>query len=267
MDLVQRYYEHFDEWSRLDSPEGRLEFSGATRLLAHTLPVGAAVLDLGGGPGRYSMWLAARGHPTTLVDPVPRLVAEAGERARAAGLDLRTELGDARDLTQIADASFDAVIAFGPFYHLTDPGDRARAIHEIARVLRPGGVAYILYVPRLSGLRGLIVRAESRPDQVDVEALRRCARDGVFLNRSSDGFPAAWYPMREEVLALARAGALTVEREVSLKGFAAGQGEVLARLASSHPEFALAAQDLASELGGVAEALALGDQVVVVARR
>src|SRR5918994_65755 len=46
--------------------------------------------------------------------------------------------GVARQLSA-DDASFDAVLLFGPLYHLTDRADRRAALAEARRVLQPGG--------------------------------------------------------------------------------------------------------------------------------
>ena len=101
------------------------------------------VLDLGGGPGRYAAELARRGHRVVLVDPVPEPLETA--RAKLAGVEgvESIDAGDARDLRRHADASFGAVLAFGPFYHLVEEGERRRAAAEMARVLVPGGLAFV----------------------------------------------------------------------------------------------------------------------------
>src|SRR5207253_5707878 len=57
------------------------------------------------------------------------------------GLSVRAELGDARQL-DIADESFDAVLLLGPLYHLTDRGDRVRALREAGRVAKPGCLVF-----------------------------------------------------------------------------------------------------------------------------
>jgi ubiquinone/menaquinone biosynthesis C-methylase UbiE len=58
---------------------------------------------------------------------------------------------DAQDLSRYLDESFDAVVAFGPFYHLLAIEERARATREITRVLRRGGVVFAAYVARADG--------------------------------------------------------------------------------------------------------------------
>ena len=55
LDKVRAYYGGFDEWGRLDSPEGIRELARALEVLTERLAPGARVLDLGGGPGRYTI--------------------------------------------------------------------------------------------------------------------------------------------------------------------------------------------------------------------
>src|SRR2546423_15700563 len=81
-DRIRRYYdEEHDEWGRLESDLGAYEWATATRRLSQFLPAPPArVLDLGGGPGRYAMWLAQPGYHLTLVDLPARPVEEARSR-------------------------------------------------------------------------------------------------------------------------------------------------------------------------------------------
>lgn len=177
-DRLRRYYEHFDEWARLETPSGRLEWLRAIEVVDRWLPPGSAVLDLGGGPGRLAIRLARAGHRVVLADLSPRLVAEARLRANEADVVLDTVEADARDLSRWATASFDVVLAFGPFYHLTDPADRVVAVEQIARVVRPGGRLLAQVIPRLSGVQGLFERASVVPRQVGVGAIMRALADG-----------------------------------------------------------------------------------------
>ena len=76
LEAVRQYYLRFDrsEWTRLERPEGSVEFAVNTHFLAQHLPQRGRVLDLGGGPGRYASWLAERGHRVTLADLSPNLL-------------------------------------------------------------------------------------------------------------------------------------------------------------------------------------------------
>jgi ubiquinone/menaquinone biosynthesis C-methylase UbiE len=98
---------------------------------------GMRVLDLGCGDGTTALPAARRGADVLGVDIASNLVAAGNERANAAGLaNLRFQEGDASDLSELADASFDLVISvFGAMF-APRPFDVAK---EMVRVTRPGG--------------------------------------------------------------------------------------------------------------------------------
>jgi ubiquinone/menaquinone biosynthesis C-methylase UbiE len=157
---IAAYYARGLERDRLASGLGALELVRTQALLARYLPPPpATVADIGGGPGRYAVWLAERGYRVHLVDPVPLHVEQARAAAaeRSRGALASAELGDARAL-RLSDASVDAVLLLGPLYHLPERADRLRALVEARRVCRPGSVviaaAISRYASTLDGLRG-----------------------------------------------------------------------------------------------------------------
>lgn len=92
-------------------------------------------LDVATGTGEIAVPAAQRGASVTAIDIAPRLIATARERARASGVDVALEVGDAERLLY-PDAEFDVVVsAFGVMFA---PDQRAAAA-ELARVTRPGG--------------------------------------------------------------------------------------------------------------------------------
>lgn len=102
-------------------------------------PPGAAVLEIGFGPG-HALQRLARSRPLALVAGVDHselMVARARHRLRAnrgdAALDLR--VGEAGDLP-FPDERFDVVFAVNS-YHLWP--DKEGALAEMAGVLKPGG--------------------------------------------------------------------------------------------------------------------------------
>jgi SAM-dependent methyltransferase len=131
----------------------RLEFVRSLELLERLLPPAPAdVLDVGGGPGTYATPLARRGYHVQLVDPVPLHVEQARQAAAAdPAASYAAALGDARELPA-AGQSQDAVLLFGPLYHLTGPAGRQRALAEAWRVLRPGGRLLAVAISRFASL-------------------------------------------------------------------------------------------------------------------
>jgi SAM-dependent methyltransferase len=105
-------------------------------LLREIEPVGGERwLDVATGTGEIAVRAAQSGATVTGVDIAPRLIEKAVERARAAQVEARFEVGDAECLPY-PEGSFDVVSSgFGVMF---TPDQRAAA-SELARVVRPGG--------------------------------------------------------------------------------------------------------------------------------
>ncbi len=97
---------------------------------------GVDVLCLASGGGQQGPVLAAAGANVTVFDNSPRQLEQDRAIADRDGLAVGTELGDMRDLSVFADASFDLI--FHPVSNLFCP-DLAPVWRECYRVLRPGG--------------------------------------------------------------------------------------------------------------------------------
>lgn len=222
-DRVRGYYGLFDERSRLDTPEGAIEFQQTLGILKEHLAPDSRILDLGGGPGRYALELVRSGYHVVLADISPELLDAARQmfvEERLPGSIESIDEVNAVDLGRYDDNSFDAVLALGPFYHLVGEDERERAATEIYRVLRPSGTAFVAYIPRISGITGLIERAALRPNQVPPDVLRETAETGVFRNASDSGFQEGYYPWPGEIATLLRKAGFEVKDEVSLKSVA-----------------------------------------------
>jgi S-adenosylmethionine-dependent methyltransferase len=267
-DRLRAYYARFDEWQRLESPEGALEFRRAMTVLEAHLPPRSRVLDLGGGPGRYTIELARRGHSVVLADLSRELLDVARRRIAEVGVAANVESIDqvnAVDLGRYADAQFDAAVVFGPFYHLLEWDERGAAASEIGRVLRPGGLAFVAVMPRLSGIMGLIQRAAMAPDQVPPGVLTEAATTGRFRNGSPlTGFQEGYYPGPGELEALFRNTGFEVLEVVSLRSIANRLESELRRLPQP---LALEVDHLIERLGQEPAVVASGGHAVIVARR
>ena len=194
--LIAFYSEGSFERDRLSVGRGRLEFERTRELLERTLPdAPARVLDVGGGAGAHASWLAKAGYEVELVDPVPALVDQA-RRASDSQPEhpFRAQVGDARSLDH-PDRSADAVLLLGPLYHLPEAKDRARALAEARRVLRPGGTVAAASINRWVGLMDA-VRA-GRLDEAGLERMTRAAETG--RHDPAYGFTTAYFHHPEEL--------------------------------------------------------------------
>jgi ubiquinone/menaquinone biosynthesis C-methylase UbiE len=150
---IEQYYAEYPEHERLSSPRGQLEFERTKSIVQRLLPSPPAIVaDVGGGTGPYSFWLASLGYETHLIEPSLRLVEVSRDRMQAnpSQASPRTvEVGDARSLW-FGDAFCDAVLMFGPLYHLTERVDRIRALRESRRVLKPCGHIFAATITRVA---------------------------------------------------------------------------------------------------------------------
>jgi SAM-dependent methyltransferase len=172
---ILRFYDYGLEAGRLESPLFAWEKLRTFDLLSRFLPPPpASILDVGGGAGAYAFALAERGYAVDLIDPVPLHIEQAKQQAAAVSnpeddrrpVPRTIQLGDARAIPA-ANESADAVMLFGPLYHLTEASDRLQAIREARRVLRAGGVLMAVAISRFASAidgisRGLLRDPEFR---------------------------------------------------------------------------------------------------------
>jgi len=102
---------------------------------------GDRVLEVGAGPGRFTIELARLGAQVAVSDLSPGQLELNREHVVAAGLDehvTERTVADVLDLSRWEDASFDATVCFGgPLSYVVDRAEQA--IAELVRVTRPGG--------------------------------------------------------------------------------------------------------------------------------
>jgi SAM-dependent methyltransferase len=191
-DAIRAYYDLGLEQERLGSSgEGSLEWARTIDILERVLPPAPArVLDVGGGPGAYAVWLAARGYDVHLIDPVPLHVEQATAAATDGPAPFTAALGDARALAE-PDASADVVLMLGPLYHLTDRADRLAALREAHRVLRPGGIVCAVGISRFASLfDGLLFGQLGDPTFAAI--VTQDLRDGQHRNPAAGDAPE-WF--------------------------------------------------------------------------
>jgi len=199
-DEILDYYSSGVEDGRFTGGGSRIEFARTKELLERFLPTApAAILDVGGGPGAYAAWLAGRGYTVRLVDSVPLHIEQATARAAESEHRFTAALGDARDL-QEPDSSYDAVLLFGPLYHLVDREERVRALSEARRVVRAGGLVAAAAISRfaslLDGLRSGYL-GDPRFDPI----VERDVREGQHRNPTNelDFFTTSYFHYPDEL--------------------------------------------------------------------
>jgi ubiquinone/menaquinone biosynthesis C-methylase UbiE len=217
---IADFYQQTAEESRLEHGPFLLEALRTRELIQRYAPAApATVVDVGGAAGAYALWLAEAGYAVHLLDPVPRLVAEARRRSATRSRPLAScEIGDARAMS-FSDATADVVLLLGPLYHLTTVADRARTLAEAARVLKPGGRLFAAAISRwASALDGLVRDLFQDPDFVAI--VDNDIREGQHRNPTSrlDYFTTSYFHRPEDFSAEVRENGLIVDGLFGIEG-------------------------------------------------
>ena len=97
---------------------------------------GKDVLDIGVGTGRTTVYLAPLARRYQAIDYSPEMVRCFEQTCPG----IPIALADMRDMSRFRDSEFDFVLASNNVFDATGHEDRLRTLHEIHRLLRPGGM-------------------------------------------------------------------------------------------------------------------------------
>ena len=159
-------YDRSDVYAVIHQERRRRALAWIARL---GLAPGTRVLDVGCGGGATAIALARSGYDVDATDAVTEMLERTRRRAGESGVTLRVSFADAHELP-FEDGAFDVVVALGVIPWLHSP---ARALHEFARVVKPGGYVIVnadnrdrltrlldpTYSPALTGVRAIWRRA------------------------------------------------------------------------------------------------------------
>jgi SAM-dependent methyltransferase len=153
---ISRFYDEYGEreWDRLDPSApamDRVNFETHRALLREFVGEGDRVLEVGAGPGRFTLELARLGARVVVADISPRQLELNREKVGAAGLETQVEarhIVDVVDLAKFDEGAFDAAVCYGgPLSYVFErAGD---ALGELVRVTRPGGHVLLSVMSRL----------------------------------------------------------------------------------------------------------------------
>ena len=180
-EAIRAYYDEMGEaeWRRLEeTPRGRVSFEVHRRFLARFIRPHARVLEVGAGPGRFTLQLAALGASVAVTD-ISSVQLElhrrhvAGSPAEQA-VESREPL-DVCDTSHIPTDVFDAVVAFGgPLSYAFEQTEEALA--GLFRVTKPGGVVLASVMSLLGSwryfMRGVIEETQRAGDAANELVLR-----------------------------------------------------------------------------------------------
>ena len=145
-EIINGFYSAYEEDDRLErTVHGKLEFATTMHYIHEFVKQDSKVLEIGAGTGRYSIALAKEGFDVTSVELVEKNLETL--KANSKGLkNLCAIRGDATDLGELKDNTFDTTLVLGPMYHLYDPKEVYKAIDEAIRVTKPTGVILFAFI-------------------------------------------------------------------------------------------------------------------------
>ncbi len=174
------------EWERFeDGRTSPVSLAVHKHYLRRFVRAGDRVLDVGAGPGRFSIELARSGANVTVADLSPgqlelnrRTLAEAGLEERVSD---RVQ-ADILDLAAFGDDAFDATVCYGgPLSYVLDRADEA--VDELLRVTRSGGYLLVSVMSLTGAFAGGLARVR--------DDLRRYGPDVVEAVIHTGDLPAA----------------------------------------------------------------------------
>ena len=198
--IVQEFYNAnvLSEWNRITN---RPEFLLTCRMLDRYIKPGDKVLDIGGGPGRYSFYLSEKGADVTLFDLSPENVKFADEKSAELNLPVKTICGDARTADKIVNGQFDHILLMGPMYHLLEEADRTAAVNAALNLLKPGGIIYISFI---STFGGIVFGMKNCPDfvarEIEQEFIEQVVSRKSLRGDKGNTFTRTYMIEKDEIL-------------------------------------------------------------------
>jgi ubiquinone/menaquinone biosynthesis C-methylase UbiE len=203
MSWDERFAELYDEWSaHMTEDVGfYVELARESR---------GPLVELAVGNGRVAIPVAqATGRPVLGIDTSPAMLAQARERAEAAGVELELREADMRDLELDEPAGL-VYCPFRALLHLPTWADRRRTFERVAAGLRPGGrFAWNAFAfdhaiaARLDGYH---------QDEPVPHELRYAVGDNrIDISLDGGGTSSLWWATKNEWLGLVDVAGLEVE--------------------------------------------------------
>lgn len=195
-DIFDRAAESYEKYGR--SPLTERVLTAVLTTLGHRLGPGATILDVGAGPGTSAIPLARAGYRVTANDLAPKMLEVLERASVAAGLSIRTIVGDVRALE--ATERHDAAISIhGPLNYHPRPRE---VVEAITRHVRPNGLLVFAFS------RGAALEQIPRNPR---RALVPLMRGSVRVDARIDGRPFDLFLHDPDALAAALMPAMAID--------------------------------------------------------
>ncbi len=143
-DHLVDFYNRIDEDSRLLSKHGRIEFLTTVKYVEKYLNDGMRIMEIGAATGRYSHYFAQKGFEVDAVDLIEHNI-EIFKTKTQPNEKVSIRQGNAIDMSEYPENSYDVTLLLGPMYHLYTEEDQKKALSEAIRITKPDGYIFIAY--------------------------------------------------------------------------------------------------------------------------
>jgi len=168
---IQEYYMTYAEDERLlKDYSHRIEYDTTIEMIRKYSGNVKTILDIGAGTGLYSFYFSQRDFDVTAFEYSEANIKILKEKNLLIAEQEQINIiqGDARDLEELKDNSFDLVLCMGPIYHLGDKDDKSKVINECKRVVKDNGIIVVAYLNRMAQY---VKSVSEDPDNVDDDKL------------------------------------------------------------------------------------------------
>jgi len=204
--IIDRYGDGTREENRGsgDRADYIMEYKYTKKILDRYISKEHTILEIGCGTGYYGVYLADKCKQYTGVDITPGNIEILKEKIKNNGLStINAVVGDATDLNDFKDDSYDIILTFGPIYHLP-PNERELVFAESKRLCKDNGIIMFAYINKIGVyITGCLNQAEQYPNQQKNKSL---LKDGIDDTRDN----IYWFTMPEDMEITAQKFGLSV---------------------------------------------------------
>lgn len=217
--IIDNYDNDYEDSRFSGSRADSLEAVYTKKVLDKYIKKTDRVAEIGCATGYYGFYLSDKCLSYTGVDLSANNIRIFNEKIKKSNMNnLYASVGDAMDLSNIENETFDVVLVFGPLYHLHED-DREAVLLESKRICKKGGNILLAYINKVGAyINGCIENPEIYPNEKTNKIVLTEGTDDIMPN-------IFFFTMPEDMVKLAEHCNLEVEKNIGVN-FALGKSRV-----------------------------------------